>query len=119
MTSKNIMINEIKSLQELIDVVDSLFKCDENVYWKLKFLPKEKWDVEIISHSSRHLTKSAGKLAALCESVEHGASFDKETAKDITFSALATVLKNASMLGLTAADLFEQVPKKLKYNPNK
>ncbi|MAZ40755.1 hypothetical protein CL654_01385 [bacterium] len=108
-----------KNLQELIDLIDKVFWCDEEVYWKLRHLPKERWDYEIISHSSRHLSKSAGKLASVCEAYEHGTDFDKDKAKDITLSALATVLKIASMLEMTAEDLLEGVPKKIKYNPQK
>lgn len=108
-----------KDLQELMDIVETVFKCDEKVYWKLLHLPKDKWDNEIISHSSRHLSKSAGKLASICEAYEHGAPFDKEEAKSITLSALATILKNATMLGMTSKDLLEGVPNKIEYNPQK
>ncbi len=108
-----------QNLQELINIVESVFRCDERVYWKLGHLPKDRWDIEIISHSSRHLSKSAGKFAALCEAYEHGADFDTEQAKSITLSALATILKNASMLGMTADDLLEGVPKRIQYNPQK
>ena len=106
-----------KELQDLMDIVQKVFQCDEGIYWKLQYLPREKWDNEIISHSSRHLSKSAGKLAAICEAYEHGAPFNKEEAKDITLSALATILKNASMLGMTAQDLLDGVPKKIDYKP--
>ena len=105
-----------KDLQELIDMVQETFKCDETVYRKLKHLPKDMWDVEIITHSSIHLMKSAGKLATLAEAYEHGAAYDFDKAKDITLSGLATVLKNAAMLGMSANDLLEGIPKKIGYN---
>ena len=108
-----------KNLQELMDIIQKVFKCDDRVYWKLQHLPKDKWDNEIISHSSMHLSKSAGKLASVCEAYEHGAPFNTEEARDITLSALATVLKNATMLGMTAEDLLKGVPNKIKYKPKK
>lgn len=108
-----------KDLQELMHIIDEVFQCNEEVYWKLGHLPKERWDNEIISHSSRHLSKSAGKLAGVCEDYEHGAAFDTETAKDAVLSAQATLLKVASMLGMSAEDLLEGVPNKVQYNPKK
>lgn len=108
-----------KDLQELMNVVEDVFRCDENVYWKLGHLPKEKWDYEIISHSSRHLSKSAGKMAAICEDYEHGASFDKEKARDVVLSATATVCKLATMLDMSAEDLLKGVPDKIEYNQKK
>lgn len=106
-------------LQELMNIVDATFRCDDTVYRKLKLLPKEMWDQEILTHSTLHLVKSAGKLAAVSEAYEHGAQFDTEAAKDITLSALATILKTASMLGMSAQDLLEGVPKKIQYKPEK
>jgi len=100
----------VKDLQELMDLVQRVFRCDPSVYWKLKHLPEDKWDNEIITHSALHLTKSAGKLAAISEAYEHGKPFDTEGAKEITLSALSTVLKTAKMLGMTAEDLFTGVP---------
>lgn len=106
-------------LQQLMDLVHQTFHCDENVYRKLKYLPKEMWDNEILTHSTLHLTKSAGKLASISEAYEHGAPFDIEKAKDTTLSALATILKTASMLGMTAEDLLKGVPEKIQYKPKK
>lgn len=108
-----------KNLKELMHIVDEVFKCDETVYWKLKHLPKEKWDNEIISHSARHLAKSAGKLEAVCEAYEHGAPFNRDEVKGIVLSAMATLLKTASMLGMSAEDIMEGVPQKIQYRPKK
>ena len=107
------------NLQILMSIVDEVFRCDETVYWKLKHLPKEKWGNEIISHSARHFSKSAGKLESLCEAYEHGLPFNNEEAKDIVLSAMATLLKTASMLGMNAEDILEGVPQKIGYKGKK
>ena len=104
-----------QNLQELIDVVHETFHCDEEVYWKLGHLPKERWDNEIISHSSRHLSKSAGKLASICENYEHGEAFDEEAARNVVLNSTSTVLKIAAMLGMSAEDILKGVPEYVGY----
>jgi len=101
------------NLQELLNFVNSVFHCDSNVYWKLQYLPRDRWQNEIITHSNQHLVKSAGRLIAISEAYEHGADFDAEAAKAEVLKSFATLSKTAVMLGMTAEDILKGIPEKI------
>jgi len=102
------------NINHLISLVDQTFECDPKNYWKLKHLPQEEWNVEIISHSSRHLSKSAGVLAGICESYEHDSNFNKEDAMEVVYSSFATILKLSATLDMDSDQLLAGLMKKLK-----
>lgn len=104
---------ELTNLQELLDFVNTVFHCDDKVYWKLKYLPRSRWTNEIITHSNQHLVKSAGRLMAISEAYEHGADFDTEAAKTQVLKLFVDISKTAAMLGMTAEDILKGVPQEI------
>lgn len=104
----------MNTLQELLDLVNETFVCDENVYPDLKFLPQDRHRNTVIKHSTLHMMKSAGKLAGECEHYDHGGEFDDKIAKEAVLKNFANLCKIASQLGMTEKDIYLGVPEIMK-----
>jgi hypothetical protein len=62
----------MKSLDELINFIATHVIFDKESYPELKDKNKEEIKVFAIRHSALHFAKTAGKIAAYSEDLEHG-----------------------------------------------
>lgn len=63
-----------------------------------------------VSHSSKHMAKSCGKIAAESEEYDHSGTMDEEALKVATTKMIVNALNLARMLGMSPEEIAERVP---------
>jgi len=105
----------MSSLQELMAFIGSGYVFSKENYPLLAGKSDIQKMAFAINHSILHMNKSIGKIAAECESYDHGHShLNEDIIKEATVKMLINTLKLADELGMTAKDLFETVPDLMK-----
>ncbi|MEI9966866.1 MAG: hypothetical protein WDN67_04555 [Candidatus Moraniibacteriota bacterium] len=69
-----------------------------------------------IRHSALHFAKTAGKIAATSEDIDHGEKGKLEDLKVNTAKSLINTLRLAELLGMTEKELTERVTEILDQN---
>ena len=64
-----------------------------------------------VSHSLKHISKSAGKIAAETEAQDHGGTMDEKNLRIATAKLLVNTLKLAEELGMSPDELVAMVPR--------
>ena len=82
-----------RDLDKLIEFVGRHFVFDEQIYPELKGANEEKRLAFAVRHSALHFSKTAGKVAAVSEDVDHGGELDIETVKENIPKAIISTLK--------------------------
>ena len=63
-----------------------------------------------VSHSSKHIAKSGGKIAAESEEWDHGGTMDEEALKVATTKMLVNALNLARVLKMSPEEIAARVP---------
>ena len=91
--------------------------CNPDRYPALAGMNAEERRNFLVKHSLLHITKTAGKLAAICENFDHeskNAPEDEENLKIGVIKLFVNALKLAEEVGLTAEDLLNKAPEYVK-----
>ena len=98
-----------------MDFIGSRYIFSEKSYPLLAEKPEVQRMAFAINHSILHMSKSLGKIAAECESYDHGHGRPNEdVVKEATVKMLINTLKLADELGMTADDLAKAVPELMR-----
>lgn len=94
------------TLGGLMDLVAQHWPFDEQSYPGLVQLAgNTEWRMFALRHILMHQQKAAGRLAEVCEPVDHGAPLDEEKLRLVTRNFLINTLRLASAAGMTAEGL--------------
>jgi hypothetical protein len=100
-------------LDSLIRRAEEKFQFTAEKYPELVSATPEETLRFAIRHSVLHYAKTAGKIAAHSEDVDHGGAGDLEALKTDTAKSLLNALRLAGLLGMNGAGLVERIDKKL------
>jgi hypothetical protein len=67
-----------------------------------------------LRHTALHFSKTAGKIAAVSERVDHGEDIDVDELRINTSKALANTLRLAELIGLSGDDLVHSLEENYK-----
>lgn len=103
-----------KDLDTLIAYIAEHFTFDEETYPELRGASEEERLAFAIRHSALHMSKTAGKIAAVSEDVDHGRELDMESLRENTMKSLINTLRLAELVGMSGNDLVQAIEKKYK-----
>lgn len=106
------MGNESKELYKLIKFIAENFRFDEESYPELKGASEGQRLNFAIRHSALHFAKTAGKISAVSEDVDHGGKLDIEELKKTIPKALINTLRLAELVGMSETDLIKAIEEK-------
>ena len=101
-------------LDKLIQFTAEHFVFDENAYPELAGVTDEEKLKFALRHSALHFAKTAGKIAALVEGMDHGKKLDTEEIKANIPKELINTLRLAELVDMTEADIIRAIEE--KYN---
>jgi protein-disulfide isomerase len=93
------------ALGELMDVVTRHWSFDDHSYPGLAQLSDAQRRAFALRHILMHQQKAAGRLAEVCEPVDHGAPLDEGKLRLATRNFFINTLRLAAAAGMTAEDL--------------
>jgi hypothetical protein len=100
----------MKELQELMDHIAKVWKCDEKRYPELAGMNPEQRRNFLVKHSVLHIGKTNGKVAAFCEDADH-AGTGLQPSQELRYQAVKmfiNALKLAEEVGVGAQELFAE-----------
>lgn len=103
----------MSQLSRLMKHISATWVCDETRYPQLAAMSAAERQDFVVKHSLLHLMKTMGKIAAVCEHLDHGEPYAHKDAAELEASAVklfVNVLKLADELGLSADDLVRRAP---------
>jgi hypothetical protein len=103
------------ALNELIAFIAERFRFEAPAYPSLAGKTAEECLVFGIQHNALHVAKTAGKIASVMESVDHGGSLDAEELRKHVSRSLINTLRLAELVGLTGEEMVRAVEE--KYRP--
>jgi len=92
-------------LSGLMKIVAERFESGSSVYPAIALLDAEQKRGFAIRHSVLHLSKTVGRLAAECESFDHGGSMNIAALREAAVKMLINTLKLADDLQMSADEL--------------
>lgn len=101
-------------IDKLIKFIEKHFVFDEDTYPGLKGKTKDEQLVFMINHLALHFSKTAGKITAVSERVDHGEVLDTEEIKKNVPKAVINALCLANLVGMTEKDIISAI--EVKYN---
>ena len=101
--------HDLVALCTVMDHIGRVYKFTPERYPQMRYLPAEDHKNFAVKHSVLHAVKTAGRLAAQCESVDHGASPNYEALREGATKLFITAVKLAQELEMGPADLYEGV----------
>ena len=102
-----------KNLDTLMKYVALHFEFNAKKYPELIGASEEDTLRFAIRHSALHFSKTAGKVAASSESVDHGGILETEELKSNVAKSLINTLRLAELLKMSATELTELVKESL------
>lgn len=111
-------------IDQLIKFIAVHLVFDEKHYPSLKDATDEQKIIFALNHSALHFAKTAGKIATVAESVDHGAAIDKEELRANVSKAFINTLRFAELVGMSESDIVQAIEKKYgalvnEFNMNK
>lgn len=100
-------------LNSLIQRAEEMFVFNAEKYPELSGASEEATLRFALRHSVLHFAKTAGKIAAHSEDVDHGGEGDLEALKTDVAKSLLNTLRLAGLLGMDEGDLVARIEKKL------
>lgn len=98
---------------DITDLIDMIVKCwpfDAANYPRLAHISGSQHREFAIRHILMHQMKSCGKLAGICEPMEHGlVTIDEAELRLITRKFLVNTLRLAAVVGITRDQLEEDI----------
>lgn len=107
----------MKTLEELMARIANVWQCDPSRYPELAGMSEEQRRNFLVKHSILHITKTNGKLAALCEDYDHNQKMSVEDEENLRVAAtkmFVNAVKLAEESGLTAEELLARAPNYVK-----
>ncbi len=100
------------TLDELIKLAGANVTFDETNYPALKDASDEQKLVFALHHSALHFSKTAGKLAAAVEDVDHGNDLDMENLKANVWKSFINTAWLAEKIGMPEAEIVAAIREK-------
>lgn len=97
------------TLSEALRYVGEEYAFSPEQYPILRRLSLAQRRVFAMNHCQLHITKSLGRIAAACESADHGERLDEVELRAATGKIFTDVLKLAQEIGMTEEDLLARV----------
>lgn len=107
----------MKTLQELMEHITHVWKCDPVRYPELEGMNEVQRKNFLVKHSVLHIAKSNGKVAALCEDFDHSQVVNEKYSEELQTLAVkmfVNSLKLAEEAGLPAEELLKKAPTYIK-----
>jgi|SRR3989344_6340439 len=108
------MKDDLQDLDKLIEFIADNFKFNEQKYPQLKGVSKEEVLTFAIKHSALHFAKTAGKIAAVSENVDHGGELDIKELKENVSKSLINTLRLADLAGISDTELLKTIKEMIK-----
>jgi hypothetical protein len=107
-----VLIEECKflELRGLMEYIGSRYIFAPEHYSALAGMSSEQGKAFAVGHSTFHMCKSIGKIAAECERFDHGGNLDDAVLKEGVIKMLINVLKLAEVMGISPDDLGSSIP---------
>ncbi|MDB5260452.1 MAG: hypothetical protein JWN37_683 [Candidatus Nomurabacteria bacterium] len=102
------------TLDELIQKISEKYKFQEASYPPVKSMSEEEIKAFAINHLSLHFSKTAGKIAAIIEDVNHGGTLKIENLKSDLNKSLGNTLRMAELIGMRGKDFLDYINDKYK-----
>ncbi len=99
-------------LDALISLICRHFTFTAAVYPELHGMSEERRLAFALRHSALHFAKTAGKISAVSERVDHGEDIDMNELRQNVHKALINTLRLADLVGLSGKDLIAAVEEK-------
>lgn len=97
-------------LASLMTFIGNGFPFTQEHYPKADLSTRESTLAFAVSHSSKHMAKSGGKIAAESEEYDHSGAMDEEALKVATTKMLVNALNLARMLDMSPEEIAARVP---------
>ena len=98
------------TLASLMLFIGARYTFTNEHYPNIDLSTPEKVRAFAVSHSLKHISKSAGKIAAETEAPDHGGVMDEKSLRIATAKMLVNTLKLAEELGMSPDELGAMVP---------
>jgi len=96
-------------LDKLIRFIADRHVFSDTKYAELQGVSEEQKFRFALRHMALHFSKTAGKIAAISEAVDHGKPLDREDLKVNVSKSLVNTLRVAELTGLSEDDLIRAV----------
>src|SRR3989344_5005614 len=96
-------------IDKLISFITQHFVFDENTYPELMGASPKKRLSFAIQHSALHFAKTAGKIASVSESVDHGKELNIEEIRENIPKALVNTLRLAELVGMREKEIVQAI----------
>ena len=107
----------MQTLQTLSEQIATVWKCDSGRYPELAGVTDQERKNFLIKHSILHITKTAGKLAVVCENFDHTRELKEESVEECKILAtkmFINALKLAEEVGVSPDELLQRAPTYIK-----
>lgn len=99
----------MNEIDRLIALVAKYFTFDAKAYPELAGKDEKQTLAFALRHSALHFSKTAGKIAAVSEDIDHGEEIEIDKIRKNTVKALMNTLRLAELVGLSGQDLVQSV----------
>jgi hypothetical protein len=107
-------MNNQTTITELTKFIAERYTFTPEKYPELANVDTTKKRVFAIRHLGIHFAKTAGKIAAVSEAVDHGTSLDEEALRTDIAKSLLNTLRLAEIMNMTAEDLVKRIEQYVK-----
>jgi len=107
----------MSTLESLMGHIAAVWVCDPERYPALAGMDDAQRRMFLVKHSLLHVSKTVGKVAAVCEDFDHAGVKGAESAaalQDGVVKLFVNALKLAEETGLSAEDLLRRAPEFVK-----
>ncbi len=104
-------------INQLVELIATTWKCDSSRYPELAGMNASERKNFVIKHSVLHITKTNGKIAAVCEDFDHNRVLSADAEKELEALAVKmfiNALKLAEEAGVTFETLVQKAPEYIK-----
>jgi hypothetical protein len=99
-------------IDQLIEQIARGLQFDGEAYPELRNATDEQRRVFAVRHNALHFAKTAGKIAAVSEAVDHGGVLNIDTLKGNVVDSLVSTLRLAEVVGMTEEELVAAIREK-------
>lgn len=103
-----------KEIDKVMEFIAKHFVFDENAYPELKGKSEEEKLKFAVRHCALHFSKTAGKVVAVSESVDHGNDINLDSLREDVPKAFINTLRLAELVGMSGEDIVKAVEEKYK-----
>ncbi len=99
-------------LDQLIEHIVQYLPFDGTVYPELRDATDEQKLAFAVRHNALHFSKTAGRIAAVSEDVDHGGQLKIETLKSNVVDSLVSTLRLAEVIGMSEQEMISMIREK-------